>query len=330
MRRDFAALSIFAASGGSPPSALPVRVMRARLGTCDHGTMLTDFSNQIADVVDAVAPSVVQVQGGHRRPVSGLAYAADAVITTARAVGGDDHPRVRRADGAVLEAELVGIDPATQVALLKVPGLEAPPLTPGTPARVGHLAVAVARSWSNGVTATAGLVSIIGGPLATGRRRAIEQVIRTSAPMHEGFAGGAFVGASGELLGLATAASIRGLGVVIPASIAWRAAGELQRRGGTKRGYLGIGAQTVAIPQKQREVAGAAEALLIVDVKEGSPAAEAGLLVGDLLLSLDGQAVASPEDLLDLLSGERVGRVLPLRLLRGGAAADVSVTVGER
>jgi S1-C subfamily serine protease len=292
--------------------------------------MFTEFSNQIADVVDAVAPSVVQVQGGHRRPVSGLAYAADAVVTTARAVGGDDHPRVRRADGAVLEAELVGIDPATHVALLRVPGLEAPPLTPGTPARVGHLTVAIARSWSNGVTATAGLVSIIGGPLATGRRRAIEQVIRTSAPMHDGFAGGAFVGASGELLGLATAASIRGLGVVIPASIAWRAAGELLRRGGPKRGYLGIGAQTVAIPQNQREVAGAAEALLIVDVKDGSPAADAGLLVGDLLLSLDGQAVVSPEDLLDLLGGERVGRVLPLRLLRGGAPVDVTVTVGQR
>jgi serine protease DegQ len=304
--------------------------MQATFATCDDGHMLTDFSNQIADVVDAVAPSVVQVQGGHRRPVSGLAYAADAVVTTARAVGGDDHPRVRRADGAVLEAELVGIDPATQVALLKVPGLEAPPLTPGAPARVGHLAVAVARSWSNGVTATAGLVSIIGGPLATGRRRAIEQVIRTSAPMHEGFAGGAFVGASGELLGLATAASIRGLGVVIPASIAWRAAGDLLRRGGTKRGYLGIGAQTVAIPQRQQGVVGAAEALLIVDVKDGTPAADAGLLVGDLLLSLDGQAVASPEDLLDLLDGERVGRVLPLRLLRGGAPVDVAVTVGER
>jgi serine protease DegQ len=304
--------------------------MRAPLATCDDGDMLTDFSNQIADMVNAVSPSVVQVQGGHRRPVSGLAYAVDAVVTTARAVGSNDHPRVRRADGAVLEAEVVGIDPATQVALLKVPGLEARPLTPGTPARVGHFAVAIARSWSNGVTATAGLVSIIGGPLATGRRRAIEQVIRTSAPMHEGFAGGAFVGASGELLGLATAASIRGLGVVIPASIAWRTAGDLLRHGGTKRGYLGIGAQTVAVPQNQREVVGAAEALLIVDVKDGSPAAAAGLLVGDLLLSLDGQAVASPEDLLDLLSGERVGRSLPLRLLRGGAPVDVVVSVGQR
>jgi S1-C subfamily serine protease len=292
--------------------------------------MLTEFSNQIADIVDAVAASVVQVQGGHGRPASGLAYAADAVITTARAAGGDEHPRVRRADGDVLDAELVGVDPATRVALLSVPGLNARPLTPGALPRVGHFAVAIARSWSNGVTATAGLVSIIGGPLSTGPRRAIERVIRTSAPMHEGFAGGAFVGATGELLGLATAASIRGLGVVIPASIAWTAAAELLRRGGLKRGYLGIAAQPVRVPLKQREIAGAETALLIVDVKDGTPAAEAGLLVGDLLLALDGQPLSSPDDILDLLIGERVGRTVSLRVLRGGTPADVAATVKER
>jgi S1-C subfamily serine protease len=292
--------------------------------------MLTEFSNQIADVVEAAAGSVVQVQGSNGGPASGLVYAADVVITTARAAGGDERPRVRRADGDVMDAELVGIDPATRVALLKVPGLNGRPLTPGTPPRVGHFAVAIARSWSNGVTATAGLVSIIGGPLSTGHRRTIERVIRTSAPMHDGFAGGAFVGATGELFGMTTAASIRGLGVVIPASIAWTAAAELLRRGGLKRGYLGIAAQPVRVPSQQREAAGAGEALLIVDVKDGTPAAEAGLLVGDLLLALDGQALSSPDDILDLLIGERVGRPVTLRVLRGGVPADVAVTVKER
>jgi serine protease DegQ len=292
--------------------------------------MLTEFSNQIADVVDAVAGSVVQVQGGHAGPASGLVYAADAVITTARAAGRDEHLRVRRPDGEVVAAEIVGIDPATRVALLSVPSLNGRPLTPGPLPRVGHVAVAIARSWSNGVTATAGLVSIIGGPLHTGRRRAIEQVIRTSAPMHEGFAGGAFVSASGELLGLATAASIRGLGVVIPASIAWTAAAELLRRRGAKRGYLGVAAQPVRVPARQREAAGTDEALLVLEVKDGTPAAEAGLLVGDLLLSLDGQALASTDELLDLLVGERVGRAVSLRVLRGGVATEVAVTVKER
>ena len=109
---------------------------------------------------------------------------------------------------------LPGWDPATSLAVLRVPGLQGRALAPATPQpRVGHLALAVARSWSNAVTASAGIVSVIGGPLPTGRRRAIDQVIRTTAPMHDGFAGGAFLDTSGGLLGVATAAEIRGLGV---------------------------------------------------------------------------------------------------------------------
>jgi S1-C subfamily serine protease len=206
----------------------------------------------------------------------------------------------------------------------------APSLVPGADPRVGHLALAIGRSWSNSVTVTAGLVSIIGGPLRTAPRREIAQVIRTSAPMHDGFAGGAFIGADGGLAGIATAASIRGLGVVIPARIAWQSAATLVERGRLKRGYLGIAAQPVSVPEKQRSVEGGAEALLIVGVKAGSPAADAGLLVGDLLVSLDGVGLSSPEDLLDLLVGDRVGRPLTLRVLRGGSAVDVSVTAGER
>src|SRR5207248_5143311 len=100
-----------------------------------------------------------------------------------------------------------------------------------TPTRVGHLALAVARSWSNAVTASAGLVSVIGGPLPTGRGRAIDEVIRTTAPMHDGFAGGAFVDTAGRAIGVATAAEIRGLGVIIPASIAWKTAATLLEHG---------------------------------------------------------------------------------------------------
>ena len=291
--------------------------------------MLTDLSNDIANIVERAAPSVVQVQG-RGRPASGVVYGADLVVTTARAAGDNDHPRVRRADGQLLEAALVGIDPATRVALLSVPGLAASAFTPAPLPRVGHVAVAIARSWSNRLTATAGLVSVIGGPLPTGHGRAIEQVIRTSAPMHEGFAGGACVSPTGGLLGIATAASIRGLGVVIPTSIAWQAAAELLKRRGLKRGYLGIAAQPIRVPEKQRGIAGVDEALLIVGVKDGTPAADAGLLVGDLLLSLEGHALASPDDLFDLLIGDRVGRPASVRVLRGGVPADVNVTIGER
>ena len=296
----------------------------------DNGVMLNEFSNQLADAVAAAAPSIVQVLG-RRRPGSGVVYDNGVVVTTMRSVGKEDGLKVRRHDGTVLDAELAGWDPATNIAVLKVAGLDAPALkAAATPARVGHVALALARSWSNAITASAGLVSVIGGPLPTGRRRAIEQVIRTTAPMHDGFAGGAFVGVTGELLGVATAGSIRGLGVIIPAAIAWTAAAGLLRQAGAKRGYLGIVPQPVRVPQAQRVVAGADEALLVISVKDGSPADEAGLLVGDLLLSLDGQPLASADDLFDLLVGDRVGRTVPLRVLRGGVPTDVPVLIGER
>jgi S1-C subfamily serine protease len=197
-------------------------------------------------------------------------------------------------------------------------------------ARVGHFAVAIARSWSNFVTASAGIVSVIGGPLPTGRRRAIEQVLRTTAPMHDGFAGGAFVDTSGEVLGVTTATAIRGLGVVIPASIAWSTAAHVLEHGGFKRGYLGIAGQPVRLAAPQEALAGRGQGLLVAGVTEGSPAAAAGVLVGDVLFEFDRQAVDAPETLLDLLAGAAPGTRAACRLLRGTTVVDATITIGER
>ena len=292
--------------------------------------LLTSFSNQLADAVAAAAPAVVQVQG-RRRPASGLVYADNVVLTMVRALGRGDGLHVKRGDGQTLDAELAGWDPTTSLAVLRVPGLDTRPIAPApAAARVGNLALAVARSWSNAVTASAGIVSVIGGPLRTGHRRAIDQVIRTTAPMHDGFAGGAFVDTAGALVGVATAASIRGTGVVIPASIAWKTAETVLQHGSLKRGFLGLAGQPVRLPEQQQGAGGREQALLVVGVTGGSPSAAAGVLVGDVLLEFDGQAIESPEELLDLLLGDRVGRAVPLKVLRGGAVTDLRVTVGER
>jgi S1-C subfamily serine protease len=292
--------------------------------------LLTTFSNQLADAVSSASPSVVQVQG-RRRPASGLVYAENVVLTTVRALGRDDGLHVRRDDGATLDAELAGWDPTTGLAVLRVADLGTKPIVPtATTPRVGHLALAVARSWSNVVTASAGIVSVIGGPLPTGRRQAIDQVIRTTAPMHEGFAGGAFIDTSGGLIGVATAAAIRGLGVVIPASIAWKTASTLLEHGSLKRGYLGLAGQRVELPESQRAGHGRDEALLVVGVTPDAPAAAAGVLVGDVLLEFDGHPTSSPEQLLAELFGAGVGRQVPLKILRGGKVADLTVTIGER
>ena len=292
--------------------------------------MLTDISNQMADAAAAAAPSVVQVQG-RRRPASGVVYAKGVVVTTIQALGSEDGLRVRDADGRASDAELAGWDPTTSLAVLKASALAAPPIAvTKSPARVGHLALAVARSWSNGLTASAGIVSIIGGPLPTGRRRAIHEVIRTTAPMHDGFAGGALVDTTGALVGITTASTIRGLGVVIPSGIAWTTAKDLLEHGRMTRGYIGIAGQPARLPDSQGGTGDRREALLVVGVSADGPAAHAGVLVGDVILALDDHPISAPEDLLDLLAGDRVGKAAKLHLLRGGSPIDLSITVGER
>jgi S1-C subfamily serine protease len=287
------------------------------------------LSNDLADVVAAAAPSVVQVQG-RRRPVSGIVYGPHVVVATARALGRDERVRVRAQDGVAHDAELVGWDPASGLVVLRVEGLTAPAIQAATtPPRVGSLAVALARSWSNAITASVGNIAVIGGPLATSRRGSIDEVIRTTAPMHEGFSGGAFVDAGGRLAGVTTAAAIRGLGVVIPAAIAWRAVAGILEHGTSKRGYLGLAGQTATLPEAQR-TDDRQEALLVVGLTHGSPAAAGGVLVGDLLLDFDGQAIRSADDLLDRLTGDRIGRSVSIRVLRGTASLTLSVTIGER
>lgn len=292
--------------------------------------MLTAISNAWADVVEAAAGSVVQVHG-RRRPASGVVYAPGVVATLARNLGREDGLHVRQADGTLLDAELAGWDPASGIAVLRVPGMTAAPLVPAAAApRVGHLAVALARSWTNALTASVGTVAVIGGPLPTGRRRALEQVIRTTAPMHDGFGGGAFVSTEGTLVGLSTAAAIRGLQVVIPVSIAWSTVAAVLEHGTARRAYLGIAGQPIPLQESQQRGEGRPSALLVVGVTPGSPAEQGGVLVGDLLLDFDGGAVRSPEDLLDMLDGEHVGKTVSMRLLRGTSTVTVDVTPAAR
>ena len=288
---------------------------------------LPDLSNQLADVVAQVATSV----HGRRQPASGIVYGAGVVVTTTRAIGREDGLRVKTADGRVLDAELAGWDPATQLVALRVADLNLAAATPSSiPPRVGHLALAVARSWSNALTASAGIVAVIGGPLPTGRDRAIDEIIRTTAPMHRGFAGGAFVGTDGHLLGVATAAEIRGLGVVIPAAIAWTTVAGLLEHGRARRGYLGVAGQAVQLAPGQRAANDApAKAVLVVHVIENSPAERAGILVGDILVALDDQPLTSPDKLLEALAG-RGGQPARLGVLRGATRSDITVEIGEK
>jgi len=291
---------------------------------------LVSFSNQIADAVAAIAPSAVQVHG-RRRPVTGIAYAKDIVITSMRALGREDGVRVTAPDGSSAAAELVGWDPASGLAVLRASDLSLAPATISEiDVRVGHLALPIARSWTNALTASAGIVAAIGGPLRTGRGQSLERIIRVTAPLHDGFAGGPVADAAGRVIGVATSAQIRGLAVVIPAAIAWAHVAHVLEHGRPRVGFLGISGQGVRLPEGQRGNSTEDRGLLVVAVTPGGPAAGAGVLVGDILLALDGHAIGSTDDLLRLLTADRVGRAVALKLLRGGAVREIAVTVGER
>ena len=295
-------------------------------------TNLEALSKDLADGIAATAPSVVQVFGT-RRPASGIVHGPDTLITTARAVGREDGLRVRvnGQDDEGMEAELAGWDPATGIAVIrtKVPhNLAAPATAPDEP-RPGELISALARSWSNAVTASVGIVAVVGGPLRTGRRREIPRVFRVTAPMHDGFAGGAIFNVSRTLIGIATASTIRGFGVCIPASIAWNAAQQVLTSGTPQRGFVGLAVHSIELPAAKR-AGGRERALLIMAITPSSPADAAGLMVGDLVLDFDGQPVSTPEQLLDLLTDRRVGQTVIARTLRGGTARDVTITVAAR
>jgi serine protease Do len=293
-------------------------------------TTLAALSNELGSLAEAGAASVVQVLGA-RRPASGVVHGPDTIITTARAIGREDGLRVRLPGGGSVDADLAGWDPATGIAVLRARtplDVPAPSIATAEP-RVGEIVLAVARSWSNAVTASAGIVAVVGGPLRTGRRRQIARVIRVTASMHDGFAGGGLFDAERRLTGITTAAAIRGFGVVIPASIAWASASQLLSSGTPRRGFVGLAVQSVQLPASQRPD-GRERALLIVGITPDSPADAAGLIVGDILLELDGRPTESTDDLLELLTGSRVGQRVPARTLRGGAVRDVQITIAER
>ncbi|MEN3339686.1 MAG: serine protease DegQ [Acidobacteriota bacterium] len=291
---------------------------------------LAALSDELGTLAETGAASVLQVLGA-RRPASGIAHGPDTIVTTARAIGREDGLRVRTPDGTIIDANLAGWDPASGIALLRTVApvtANAPSVAAAEP-RTGEIIMAIARSWSNAVTASAGTVAVVGGPLRTGRRRQLARVIRVTAPMHEGFAGGGVFDARGHLTGVATATAIRGFAVVIPASIAWASAAQLLAAGTPRRGFIGIAVQPVQLPASHRPD-GRDRALLVVAITDGSPADAAGIMVGDLLLEFDGRPTETADDLLDLLSGSRVGQALTARTLRGGAVRDVQVAVAER
>lgn len=297
--------------------------------------VLKALSEGLADAVEAVAPAVVKVNARRRRPASGVVFAPGKVLTTSTAVEREEDVSVVAHDGRSYEARFVGRDTDNDLAVLEVAGLEVEPATAAEGGvRVGELSLSVARPGGpggrEGIRATLGVVSAVGGPLRTGRGASLERYVQTDAAPYPGFSGGPLVDAEGRVIGITTLGFGRGVTLAVPSEVAWRVAGTLSEKGSVKRGYLGILSQSVRLPEGQRAGVGAEGGLLVVGVEDGSPAGKGGVLLGDIIVSLDSAPVTDTDELLALLAGDRVGREVPVGVIRGTELNTLAVTVGER
>ncbi len=294
---------------------------------------LSALSDSLIEAVEKAGESTVLVNGRHRMPASGIVYASDLILTADHVVERDEDISVTLADGTNVTASIAGRDPGNDLALLRV---EKASITPADKAsqdaKVGQLVIALGRPGLEGIEASMGIVSAIGGPVRTGRGGLLERYLRTDAVPFPGFSGGPLIDTEGKVVGLNTSGLAHGAAITIPAFLAWSDAENLAKYGYIKRGYLGIRSQQVELAADLQKVLGREQetGLLLVSVEKSSPAESGGLMVGDILVAIEGQAIADHDELMGHLSGESVGKPLAIQLLRGGQPLNIAVTVGER
>jgi S1-C subfamily serine protease len=297
-------------------------------------SVVQQVSDGLAAAAEQAAAYTVRVSARRRFGATGVAWAGGGYIVTAdHVVEQEEAIRVGLPDGREVAAQLVGRDPASDLALLRVEGAGAPeaPTVPAGEARVGQLVLAIGRPWGDGVQASGGVVSAVGGPLRTRRGARIEGYLRSDALLLPGFSGGPLVDVAGRVLGVNSSRGGRGEGVTIAAHAVAAVVAELREHGRVRRAYLGVGSQPVPLAEAlAAQVGDQRSGLLVVSVEAGGPADHAGVLVGDILLTVAGGAVRGIEDLQAQLGAERVGSVVTVAVLRGGERRELTVTLGER
>jgi S1-C subfamily serine protease len=290
------------------------------------------LSDGFAATVTAAGQAVSRVDARRRTPASGIIWSADGLIVTAdHVLRRDDNIKVVLADGQTREATLAGRDPSTDLALLQIAdtGLTALEHASEAEMSVGHFVLALARP-GHTVQATLGIVSGLGDGWRTPMGGQIDRYLQTDVVMYPGFSGGPLVGANGRLLGLNTSGLGQGVSLTIPTATIARVVDSLRAHGRVRRGYLGVSTQRVRLPEGAAAELDQKAGLLIISVEAGSPAAEAGLALGDTIVTLGGHAIVRHEDLLAALSGDVVGQKEVVRILRGGQTQELTVKIGER
>jgi S1-C subfamily serine protease len=293
---------------------------------------LVSLSEELAATVETAARSVVAVHARPRLDSSGVHWSAGIVVTADHAIRRDDDIRVTAAGGTNLPAELVGRDPGTDLAVLRVAGLDAPvaPRAASVSLAPGNLALAVGRSKDSAIAAF-GVVGSISGPSPTWRGGKLDRVVRLDLSLHPGAEGAAVVDGEGKLVGVATSALSRFSVFAIPLETIGRVAGKLLEHGRIPRGYLGVGLQPVSIPEHLRKKLDIpAAGLIAVSVEADAAAGRAGMLIGDVLVELGGRWIDRTETLQEALDSDSIGKTVPARIVRGGEMVTLEITPGER
>ena len=321
--------------------ALPIPVSN------DH--LIDDYSRAVTRAVDIVAPSVVSIEvskkdSGRRGPSestaaagSGFVFAADGLIlTNSHVVEGTSKVQVALPDGRDYGADVVGQDPDTDVAVLRITAPDLVPVAFGDSRtlRAGQLVVAIGNPYGFHHTVTAGVVSALGRSLRSRSGRLIDQVIQTDAALNPGNSGGPLVTSDGRVVGVNTAiiAGGQGLSFAVPISAVVAVLPALLRDGRVRRGYLGIAGQNVPLLRRVTRFhrLGQASAVLVISLEPDGPALAAGLRDGDLIVSLDDEVVGGLDDLHRLLTESKIGTKVRLGVLRGADRREVEVPVKER
>ena len=292
------------------------------------------LSKEISKAVEEAGKSVVAVDGRSGHTSSGIVWRRDSIITAAHAIRQDTNIGIVFAPGRSVVARLAGRDRGTDLALLRLDEeIEMAPAQFGETSSLslGELSVAVARTRRGNIVASAGIISGLMGEWQVGRTR-IDQFIRPDLNLYPGFSGGALVDSTGHVLGLNTSGLLRGKSITIPASTVSRVAEEIASRGHVARPYIGLVMQPVQIPESLQKKAGidVAAGLMVMHVEPGGPADSGGVLLGDILLDMDGQAFSDLDDVYEALARKGVGQEVNTSLIRAGQRLQLTIRIGDR
>ncbi len=311
-------------------------------GAPDHSEALDAYSATVSRVADQVGPAVVRVdasrKSGRGGTGSGFILSSDGlIITNSHVVNGFHDIRLANSEGRTTDAQLIGEDADTDIALIRANAArDLPTATLGNSKRLrrGQLVIAIGNPLGFESTVTAGVVSALGRSIRATTGRMIEDVIQTDAALNPGNSGGPLVSSRGEVVGVNTAIIpyAQGICFAVASNTASFVLTELIRHGRVRRAFIGVAAETAPVPRRHALAAGIANAAgaMLMSVDPNGPASAGGLLRHDLVVAVDGLPVAGVDDLIRLLSGERIGRTVRLDVLRLGRPRSFEVTPTER